>query len=162
MVRGELARGPRHRCRRAATARERLRRHRVRRRQCRSPSRASFLHSAADVASHNLVLEGLVALDKRDRPRLGMHRCQGPQQERATALATHSTTPRARASGTMGDRKHGTISHWRARGESASKGMYWRARRAVATKKEVMSRLTCAADGERMNGCSNTHGAHPA
>ena len=27
---------------------------------------ASFLHSAADVASHNLVLEGLVALDQRD------------------------------------------------------------------------------------------------
>ena len=133
---------------------------RVRRRQCRSPSRASFLHSAADVASHNLVLEGLVALDKRDRPRLGMHRCQGPQQERATALATHSTTPRARASGTMGQKTRDVFrKHWRARGENASESKYWRARRAAAKNKEVMSRLTCA---QRMNSRSTTHGAHPA
>ena len=56
-----------------------------------SPSGANFLHSAAGVASHYLVLEGLVALDQRDRPRLGMHRSQGPQQERATAATASAT-----------------------------------------------------------------------
>ena len=49
--------------------------------------RANFLHSAAGVAPHYLVLEGLVALDQRDGARLGMHRSDGPQQERATAAA---------------------------------------------------------------------------
>ena len=52
-----------------------------------SASGDNFLHSAAGVAPHYLVLEGLVALDQRDRACLGMHRSDSPQQERATAAA---------------------------------------------------------------------------
>eukprot|EP00964_Phaeocystis_antarctica_P028776 scaffold16229_cov57-Phaeocystis_antarctica.AAC.2 len=75
-----------------------------------SRSGAKFLHSAAGVAAHDLVLESLVALDQRDRARLGMHRSdECPQQERATAAAAHDSKAENTGSTRIGEPRQAVV-----------------------------------------------------